>query len=88
LVPPTVQEAVTRAMRRQRKLRVANNKNKGKNTICNIVVDEMAIRQQLLFNNNRFYGIVEFSADHSEDIENVPLVKEALVFMAVRINDS
>jgi hypothetical protein len=88
LVPPTVQEAVTRAMRRQRKLRVANNKNKGKNTICNIVVDEMAIRQQLLFNNNRFYGIVEFSADHSEDIDNVPLVKEALVFMAVRINDS
>jgi hypothetical protein len=83
LVPPTVQEAVTRAMRRQRKLRVADNKNKGKNTICNIVVDEMAIRQQLLFNDNKFYGIVEFCADHSKDIENVPLVKEALVFMAV-----
>jgi hypothetical protein len=33
-------------MRGQRKLRVADNKNKGKNTICNIVVDEMAIRQQ------------------------------------------
>jgi hypothetical protein len=88
LVPPTVQEAVTRAMRRQRKLRVADNKNKGKNTICNIVVDEMAIRQQLLFNNNRFYGSVEFGADHSEDIDNVPLVKEGLVFMAVGINDS
>jgi hypothetical protein len=70
------------------KLRVANNKNKGKNTICNIVVDEMAIRQQLLFNNNRFDGSVEFGADHSEDVDNVPLAKEALVFMAVGINNS
>jgi hypothetical protein len=70
------------------KLRVADNKNKGKNTICNIVVDEMAIRQQLLFNNNRFDGSVEFGADHSEDVDNVPLAKEALVFMAAGINDS
>jgi hypothetical protein len=69
------------------KLRIADNKNKGKNTICNIVVDEMAIRQQLLF-NNRFDGSVEFGADHSEDVDNVPLAKEALVFMCVGINDS
>jgi hypothetical protein len=68
-------------------LRVADNKNKGKNTICNIVVDEMSVRQ-LLFNNNIFYGSVEFGADHNEDVDNIPLAKQALVFMAVGINDS
>jgi hypothetical protein len=31
---------------------------------------------------------MEFGADHSEDVDNVPLAKEALVFMAVGINDS
>jgi hypothetical protein len=31
---------------------------------------------------------VEFGADHSEDVDNVPLAKEALVFMAVGINNS
>jgi hypothetical protein len=56
--------------------------------LCKIVVDEMAIRQQLLFNNNKFYGTVEFGTDHSEDVDNVPLAKETLAFMAVGINDS
>jgi hypothetical protein len=48
----------------------------------------MAIRQQLLFNNNKFYGTVEFGTDHSEDVDSVPLAKETLGFMAVGINDS
>jgi hypothetical protein len=48
----------------------------------------MAIRQQLLFNNNKFYGTVEFGTDHSEDVDNVPLAKETLAFIAVGINDS
>lgn len=43
----------------------------------------MAIRSQLIFDNNRFYGCVELGSDLNSQEDNLPQAKYALMFMAV-----
>lgn len=62
--------------------------NELKSVICNIVIDEMSIKEELIYDNNRFYGGVDFGTEMDASSENVPLAKNALVFMAVAVNGS
>lgn len=55
---------------------------------CNLVIDEIAIRQQVVYDGNRYYGYVDLGIDSidNSDIDNPRLTKSALVFMAVALN--
>ncbi|KAK9722349.1 hypothetical protein QE152_g19727 [Popillia japonica] len=46
----------------------------------------MSIREQLVFDNNVFYGGVSLGTETNTDNDNATLAKNALVFMAVAIN--
>lgn len=52
----------------------------------NIVINEMAIRSQIIFENNRFYGCVDLGSGLSFEDDNPPQAKCALMFMAVSLN--
>lgn len=39
-------------------------KNKEKDVFCNIVIDEMSIREQMIFSNNKFYGGVDMGTNN------------------------
>ncbi|KAF2888012.1 hypothetical protein ILUMI_18161, partial [Ignelater luminosus] len=66
------------------------NENKKKKVLLNIVIDEMAIRSQIIYGSNRFYGGVDLGSHMSfeSDNDNLPKATHALVFMAVAINGS
>lgn len=52
--------------------------------IFNIVIDEMAIRTQISFMNEKFYGCVDLGT--GSNIDNIKEATNALVFLAVSIN--
>ena len=52
----------------------------------NLTVDEMGIREQILFNKERFYGGVDLGTEFMHTSDSVPTATNALVFMAVSIN--
>lgn len=56
--------------------------------ICNITIDEMAIRKQTIFLNGKFYGGVDLGTiqHHYNATDNVQQATNALVFLAVCIN--
>lgn len=54
--------------------------------ICNIVIDEMAIRKQISFMNEKFYGFVDLGTGNNVGQGNVKEATNALVFLAVCIN--
>lgn len=54
--------------------------------ICNIVIDEMAIRKQVSFMNNKFYGCVDLGTGNNVDQDNAKEATNALVFLAVCMN--
>ncbi|VDO17384.1 unnamed protein product, partial [Brugia timori] len=70
--------------------------------ICNLIMDEMSIRKQLVVKNKDLYGPVNLGFHrerHEEELEEMedgnadestlpPLAKNALVFMLVALNDS
>ncbi|KAF2883187.1 hypothetical protein ILUMI_22987 [Ignelater luminosus] len=66
------------------------NENKKKKVLLNIVIDEIAIRSQIIYGSNRFYGGVDLGSHMSfeSDNDNLPKATHALVFMAVAINGS
>jgi len=52
--------------------------------ICNITLDEMAIRKQTIFFNGKFYGGVDLGTGQDQnDSDNVQQATNALVFLAV-----
>jgi len=53
--------------------------------LCAVVVDEMAIRRQVEWDGNSYVGFVDIGADVDDD--SLPVAKEALVFMAVSVNE-
>lgn len=55
-------------------------------TLCSLVVDEIAIRQHLEFDGTCYYGYVDMGS--SVDTDNLPVAKEAFVLMLVAINAS
>lgn len=57
--------------------------------ICNLVIDEIAIRQQILYNGNRYYGYVDLGINNNtSDVDEPPQAKSALivVFIIVALN--
>lgn len=56
--------------------------------LCNLVIDEVAIRQQIVYDGNRYYGYVDLGVNsNTADVDNSPQAKNALVFMLVSLND-
>jgi len=54
--------------------------------VCNIVIDEMAIRKQIIFMNNKFYGGVDLGTQNNYDQDNTQEATNVLVFLAVCLN--
>lgn len=69
---------------------VNSHKLEKKNTtvpiLCNLVMDEMSIRQQIEWTGKKFTGYVDVGTDLDSD--NLPEAREVLVFMLVCINSS
>lgn len=59
-----------------------------KTVVINLVIDEMSIREQLVYNNGRFYGCVDFGDGYDKHNDNATPATNALVFMAVSLNDT
>ena len=53
--------------------------------VCSLLMDEMAIRQQLDY-TGQFMGYIDMGTETDDD--SLPLAKEALVFMIVGLNDA
>lgn len=56
-----------------------------KNILCNMIMDEMSIRRRIQWNGSRFTGYVNLGS-HIE-FDELPEVREALVFMLVCLNE-
>jgi len=56
--------------------------------LCNIVIDEIAIRQQVTYDGQRYYGLIDFETDYNDtfNINRSLKATNALVFMLVAIN--
>ena len=59
-----------------------------KTVAINLVLDEMSISEQLIYNEGRFHSCVDFGDSHDYQNDNVTHATNALVFMAVSLNDS
>lgn len=66
------------------KTMVQEEKKKGKNVVCSLTFDEIALRQQVDFDGKRNYGHIDMGTEMDDD--SLPLAKEAFVFMLVGIN--
>lgn len=58
----------------------------GKRIICSLMMDEVAIRQQLEWDGSRYQGYIDMGTNLDSD--SMPLAKEALTFMVVAVNDT
>ena len=70
------------------KKKVEEAKKNGKQVVCSLMLDEMAIRKQVTFDGERFRGYVDLGADNDVEDDSTPQAKEALVFMVVCVNSS
>lgn len=66
------------------KIKVKEAEKKNCKIICNIVIDEVAIRQQVEWDGKKYYGFVNCGASVSTD--TISEAKEALVIMLVGVN--
>ena len=66
--------------------RAKDNKAKGKETICAIMLDEMAIKKHVEFANGRYHGFVDIGNGEFDD--STPVAKDVLVLMAVSVNEA
>ena len=57
----------------------------GKNILCSLLMDEMAIRQHTEFDGQRHYGFVDMGVELKQS-DKLALAKEAFTFMLVAIN--
>lgn len=64
------------------KLKVANTDYK---LVCNLVMDEMAIRQRVEWDGKEMHGYVDICKSGTES-DSLPVAKEALVFLLTAIN--
>lgn len=58
-------------------------------TVVNLVIDEMSIREQIIYDKGRFYSGVDYGTleDFQHNNACTPTAKNALMFMAVSLND-
>lgn len=61
-------------------------KSSNKPVICSLMLDEMAIRQQLDFDGQKYYGRVDLGTGLEYD--SLEMAKECLVFMVVSMNEN
>lgn len=54
--------------------------------LCNLVIDEIAIRESVDYDGKRYYGHVDFGINGEIDCDDPPRARHALVFMLVAIN--
>ncbi|XP_029348598.1 uncharacterized protein LOC107882805 [Acyrthosiphon pisum] len=62
------------------------NKAKNETVICNIVLDEMSIREQTDWDGTKMHGFVDMGTNVETEDDNAVHAKNAFVFMAVGIN--
>lgn len=67
-------------------IKVQQAKEMNKTVVCNLVMDEIAIRKQIEWTGKKFTGYIDLGTNL--DADNLPEAKEALVFMVVAVNDS
>lgn len=61
----------------------------GKEIVIRLVIDEMSIREQILYDKHRFHEVDFGTARLNEhDNENIPAAQYALVFMCVSLMDN
>ena len=66
------------------RVKVAEAQTAGKEVICSLVMDEMAIRKKVEWTGEKYCGFVDFGTEIDDD--NLPEAKEALVFILVAVN--
>lgn len=62
-------------------------KSKFSSVHVNIVIDEMSIRSQILFDKKKFYGGVNLGSQLPQKSDNIVIATKALVFLAVSLNN-
>lgn len=68
------------------KSRVEDRKREGKETLCALMMDEVAIRKHVEYAAGKFHGYVDLGCGIVDD--SLPPAKDALVLMIVAIDDS
>lgn len=68
-------------------LKVQEMSNKGKKLICELLMDEMHIKENVTFKGNRLIGYVNYGTG-TENCDGLPKATQALVFMLVAINSN
>ncbi|PIK44382.1 putative THAP domain-containing protein 9-like [Apostichopus japonicus] len=63
-----------------------DNRAKGKETVCAVMLDEVAIRKHVEYAHGQFHGYVDIGSGNSDD--SAPVAKDALVLMAVSVDQS
>jgi len=54
---------------------------------CNLIIDEIGIREQIEYDGNRYYGYVDLGVNsNTTNVDNPPPARNALVFMLVALN--
>ena len=66
--------------------KVEQLKSSRKQSVCSLMIDEMAIKWHVYLDGKRYCGYVDIGNDIVDD--STPVAKEALVFMVVSINGS
>ncbi|KAF0742064.1 Uncharacterized protein FWK35_00023842, partial [Aphis craccivora] len=64
------------------------SKAKDEVVLCNIVIDEISIRNQIEYNGKKMYGFVDLGTGINIDTDELPHATYALVFLAVGLNGS
>ena len=71
------------------KLKVDEALAKNKKIVCNLVMDEMAIRKHIHYDHiqKKYHGYVDFGNSYENENVEKDIAKEALVFLINAVND-
>lgn len=69
------------------KIKVEEMAKNGKKLICGLIMDEMAIKENIHFNGKRLQGFIDYGTG-TDNLDGLPKTKEALVFLLVAINSN
>lgn len=67
--------------------KVNDAKEKGRTVLCSLMLDEMAIRKHVSLNGGQLCGYVDLGNGTADD-DSAPVAADALVLMAVSLNNS
>jgi hypothetical protein len=68
------------------KVKVEDAKKNGKEVVCSLMLDEMAIKKNIWWDGKKYHGYVDLGNGVVDD--TLPPAKDALVFMVVSLNES